>query len=227
MSNIGSSPRLRLLPVLMLAGGLAVPAQADFFDRLRKAVEEVVVETAEEVVIETASDLIREMIIGHSSRKTRTEEEVSEEYEEEQGELPRATVLASYRSEILPGDAVSPGTEVRVESVIEVIPGTDGKRVTIEEKLTIYDNEDNSRALKSLSKKAGKRSDRGGEFASEFNFTLPEGLPQGVYPIRTTLSLNGELVGDRAHDLQLVWLGGAVPPGGSLALASGGGAGRE
>ena len=41
-------------------------------------------------------------------------------------------------------------------------------------------------------------------FTGEFNFTLPEGLPQGVYPIRSTLLLNEELAGDQNHDLQLV-----------------------
>ena len=29
-------------------------------------------------------------------------------------------------------------------------------------------------------------------------------MPQGVYPIRSTLLLNGELVGDTSHELQLV-----------------------
>jgi hypothetical protein len=29
-------------------------------------------------------------------------------------------------------------------------------------------------------------------------------MPQGVYPIKSSLMLNGELVGDTAHELQLV-----------------------
>ena len=35
-------------------------------------------------------------------------------------------------------------------------------------------------------------------------FALPEGMPQGVYPVQTTLSLNGELAGDNSRKLQLV-----------------------
>ena len=104
---------------------------------------------------------------------------------------------------MLPGSAVSPGTKVRIKSRIEVIPGRNGKRAQIEEQLTIYDNEDNTLVLKSMTKEA-QRSAKGGQFEGEFAFSLPEGLPQGVYPIRLTLLLNGDIAGDSDHDLQLV-----------------------
>ena len=45
---------------------------------------------------------------------------------------------------------------------------------------------------------------RAGHYTNEFTFTLPEGLPQGVYPIKTTLILNGEENKTINNDLQLV-----------------------
>ena len=97
------------------------------------------------------------------------------------------TTVASYRTEILPAGAVSPGAQVKVRSYIEVVQGRSGNEVSLEERLTIWDNEDNSVALTSMTKGAARE---GGGFAGEFSFTLPEGLPQGVYPVTTDLRID-------------------------------------
>lgn len=194
---------------IALAGLLAASAShAGFLDRLREAVEDTAKDTAEALVVDGArsmtADLIRGMIVGYSSEQTKSNEEVAEEYEKKTGELPVNTTVASYRSEVLPGSAVSPGTKVRVKSYIEVVQGRNSRKAELEERLTIWDNEDNTVALKSMTKEAGEK---GGGYTSEFTFTLPEGLPQGVYPVSSDLVLNGELVGDQRHTLQLVFSG--------------------
>lgn len=192
------------LGLLLAAGAASVHAQS-FLDRLKDVVEETAKQTAEQVVIQTASDMVREMIITYTTVQTSSEEEVSEEYEEKNGQLPENMTVTAYRSEILPAAAVSPGTEVQVKSFIEVVPGRNGKTARIEEKLTIWDNEDNTVALKSMLKRAGKQ---GGAFTGEFTFSLPEGMPQGVYPITTSLMMDGEWLQDEKHRLQLVFYRG-------------------
>lgn len=195
--------------ILIFSFLLAAASRADFFNDLRKAVEKTAKDTVEDVVISTTQEMVRDMIIGYTSQQTRSDKEVSDEYVKENGSLPRYTVARSYRSELLPGPAVSPGTRVTVRSYIEIIPGNTGHSTRIEEKLTIWDNEDNTIALKSMTKEAGKNS--GGAFQSEFSFTLPEGLPQGVYPVTTDLMLDGEISGDQKHQLQLVmWRDGTA-----------------
>lgn len=197
----------KLASVAVLAAFAASPSQANFFKDLVDSVQKTAENTARQVVIDTTSQMVRDMIIGYTTVQTKTDEEVADEYSRENnGNLPVNTRVSSYRTEILPGSSVSPGTEVRVKSYIEVIPGTSGDKATIEERLTIWDNEDNSLALKSMTKRAGKKSGKGGAFNGEFSFTLPEGLPQGVYPVSTDLMLNGEQVGDQKHGLQLVLL---------------------
>jgi hypothetical protein len=205
----------RIASVAVLMALAASSSQASFFKELVDSVQKTAEDTARQVVIQTTAQMIRDMIIGYTTVQTKTDKEVADEYaRDNEGNLPVNTRLSSYRTEILPGAAVSPGTEVRVKSYIEVIPGSSGDKATIEERLTIWDNEDNTLALKSMTKQAGKKSGKGGAFNSEFSFTLPEGLPQGVYPISTDLMLNGEQVGDQRHGLQLVlWLdsrGGAL-----------------
>ncbi len=190
-----------LCSVLLLA---SVQTQANFFDDVLKSVERSAKNTATNMAVEATATLIRDMFIGYSAKQVKTEKEVVEEYEEEHGSLPDNTIASSYETTMLPGSSVSPGMEVIITSIIEVIPGKNASSTSIEERLTIYDNEDNSVVLNSMTKKADKSSDKGGQFQGEFKFTLPEGLPQGVYPIQSTLLLNGDLAGDQNHDLQLV-----------------------
>ena len=188
--------------VLLLAIVLSARSQADLFDSMLDTIKDTAVITATTIVTAKATELIVNMIIDYSTEQTKTEEQVSREYEEENGALPATTTVSSYQTTILPGASVAPGTEVRVKSVIAVVPGQDRATARIEETLTIYDSEDTSQALKSMTKPATQNT--GGEFASQFTFTLPEGMPQGIYPIRSTLALNGEVAGDNSQQLQLV-----------------------
>lgn len=194
-----------VIPGALLGLLAASASHAGFLDTLKDAVESTAKNTAESIVVdktrEATADLIRGMIIGYTSKQTKSNDEVTEEYTKDKGSLPVNPTVASYRSEVEPGVAVSPGTEVWVKSYIEVVQGSGNQRVTLQERLTIWDNEDNTIALKSMTKNAGKK---GGGFTSEFSFTLPEGLPQGVYPVSSDLMLNGELVDDQRHSLQLV-----------------------
>lgn len=203
-----------------LALGVANTSQASFFKDLVDSVQRTAENTARQVVIQTTAQMVRDMIIGYTTVQVKSEREVSAEFEKQTGSLPVNPKVSAYRSEILPGTSVRPGTEVRVKSHIEVVPGTSGARANIEEKMTIWDNDDNSIALNSMTKAPGSSTANGGAYTSEFTFTLPEGLPQGVYPVSTHLLLNGEQVGDQKHGLQLVLqvdTSGAV----QLALAAG------
>lgn len=195
----------RLFYTLMMTSLAAGYSHAGFFDELvdtaKDAVEETTKDTTRQMVAESTEKMLRNMLIGYSSERTQSDTQVAEDYEKEYGDLPVNTRVSSYRTEIQPGTSVSPGTEVKVRSWIKVIRGRSGDRPAIEERLTIWDNEDNSIALKSMTKDAGKQA---GAFRGKFTFVLPEGLPQGVYPVSTDLMLNGEQVGHERHGLQLV-----------------------
>lgn len=210
---------IKLAAGLGLALGVGSASHASFFKELADSVQRTAEDTVRQVVVQTTSDMIRGMIIGYTTTQVKTDREVSAEFEQETGSLPVNPKVSAYRSEILPGTSVRPGTEVRVKSHIEVVPGTSGTRARIEEKMTIWDNDDNSIALNSMTKAPGSSTANGGAFTSEFTFTLPEGLPQGVYPVSTHLLLNGEQVGDQKHGLQLVL---QVDTGGKLRLARAG-----
>ncbi|NND68522.1 MAG: hypothetical protein HKN19_13120 [Halioglobus sp.] len=197
---------MKLRSLCLLGVLLAAPVQADFFKDLAKTIEDTAKKTVNDVAADLTEDLIRSMVVDYQVEQTRSGEDVLEEYREETGTRPLRTIVSSYQCWMSPTGSVRPGQEVVIRSVVEIIPGSKRSRVQVEERLTIYDNEDWDNALTEMTKPLGRGASDGGELRGEFTFTLPEGMPQGVYPVRTEILLDGEEVGDRSFQLQLVML---------------------
>lgn len=154
--------------------------------------------------VAVAVTVLTKMVIKHRSERIAKEEQVAEEYKTQNNTLPAEPMATEYTTKTLPGNVVEPGKEVIIQSDIVVVPGTKQKTALIEENIVIYDNEDNTKELKNFTKPVNEKTKRGGRYQNEFSFTLPEGLPQGVYPIKTELLLNGKVVDTSNNDIQLV-----------------------
>lgn len=154
--------------------------------------------------VAVAATVITKMIIKHRSKKIEDEKQVAEEYKKEHKTLPEQAYAAEYVTNALPGTVVQPGKEIVIKSDILVVPGAKQKSTLIEERLAIFDNEDNTKELKSLTKAVNKKTKKAGRYENEFSFTLPEGIPQGVYPVKTELLLDGKVVDSSETGLQLV-----------------------
>jgi hypothetical protein len=159
---------------------------------------------AKVAAVAVAVKYIADMIVEHHSKKVADEEGVVTDYKTQHENLPEKAQASVYNTNALPGSVVQPGKKVVIQSDIVVIPGREQKETLIQERLAIFDNEDNTKELKSLTKDVNEGTKRAGHYTNEFTFTLPEGLPQGVYPIKTTLFLNGEETQTINNDLQLV-----------------------
>jgi hypothetical protein len=159
---------------------------------------------AKVAAVAVAATLITKMIIKHKSKKLEDEKKVAEDYKKEHETLPDEAFASEYVTSTLPGTVVEPGKEIVIKSDIVVVPGAKQKTALIEERLAIYDNEDNTKELKSLTKAVNKKTKKAGRYENEFTFTLPEGVPQGVYPIKTELLLNGKVVDSSDTGIQLV-----------------------
>jgi len=154
--------------------------------------------------VAVAVTLITKMVIKNRSERIAKEEQVAEEYKAKNNNLPAEPIATEYVTKALPGNVVEPGKEVIIQSDIVVVPGTQQKTALIEERIAIYDNEDNTKELRNFTKPVNEETKSGGRYQNEFAFTLPEGLPQGVYPIKTELLLNGRVVDSSDNDIQLV-----------------------
>ncbi|MCW8875510.1 MAG: hypothetical protein OQJ89_11780 [Kangiellaceae bacterium] len=158
-----------------------------------------------------AAKLLYDMYIEYKSEQKSDDDHVVNKYTAEHQSLPAKAQLVSYQSNIKPGEVVNPGNQISIVSNLEVVRGQDTEQVEIKERITIYDNEDNSKELKSLIKVVNKDTNKCGAFENEFTFTLPKGMPQGLYPIKTAVIINGVELTPVDSRMQLVDLSMPAP----------------
>lgn len=159
---------------------------------------------AKVLAIGVAAKLIHDMIIDYRSSQTKPEDQVVQEYKKTHPNLPQEPEVIAYTSSIKPGEIVKAGKEVLVNSSLVVVPGMNSKSVDIQEKMDIHDNEKNDQVLKTLTKPVNEKTKKSGAFNNEFKFTLPVGMPQGVYPIKTQILVNGKAAKPTNNKMQLV-----------------------
>ncbi len=156
------------------------------------------------VAVGIAAKLIYDMVVEYKSKQVNDEAQVAEKYKKQHGHLPEKPLLVGYESSIKPGEVVSAGTSISIQSRLEVVRGASSRKVEIKEKITIYDNEDPTKPLKSLTKVVNEKTKASGAFVNEFTFKLPKGMPQGVYPVRTQVIVDGQAFEPVNSQMQLV-----------------------
>lgn len=161
-------------------------------------------DAAKVVAVGVAAKVIYDMVISYRASQTQTEEQIVQDYKKTHSALPAEPVVVEYTTDIKPGEVVKAGNEVRIKSNLVVVPGANSQMVDIQEKLDIYDNEKNDQLLKTLTKRVNDKTKKSGAFKNEFKFTLPQGMPQGVYPIKTLVVVNGKAAKPAATKMQLV-----------------------
>ncbi len=155
-------------------------------------------------VVAGASALVYNMAVSFKTEQTSIEATVISNYKKTHASLPNSPVVTLYSSNLKPGKVVKVGKEISIVSTLEVVPGKNSKKVSIQEKLSIYDNEDNSKVLKTLTKNINSKTQTSGSFKNEFRFTLPIGMPQGIYPIKTVVILDKKEQKSVDNTMQLV-----------------------
>lgn len=171
----------------------------------KKCEKEQELKTAAKVAaIGLAAKIIADMIIDYRASQTSGEEQVVQNYKKVHEILPPEPEVVEYTSSVKPGEIVKAGSEVMISSNLVVVPGAKSKSIDIQEQITIYDNEKNDKTLKSLTKPVNEKTKKSGAFKNEFKFKLPVGMPQGVYPIKTLVMVNGKASKPSDNKMQLV-----------------------
>lgn len=171
---------------------------------------------AKVVAVGVAAKLLYDLAIDYRSRQVEKEDSVIEGYKKDHKGLPDQPELLSYTSSLKPGQVVKPNEPVKVVSKVVVVPGKNTSQVLVQERISIHDNEDPEKVIKSLVKSVNEPSKNGGAFENEFSFVLPEGMPQGVYPVRTAVLINDKEVDTQNNDMQVVL---EVTPAGSFLVS--------
>jgi hypothetical protein len=143
------------------------------------------------------------MAFNFQTAQTRTAQQVQDEYKVQNGgQLPGQPIVTSYETRIVPSEKVRPGSKATLNSSIVVVNGATGIAPRIEEEVSLFDPD--GKRITQTRKIANQNGEAGGAFTTSFSFALPEGVKQGVYPVKTALFLDGQQASAREAALQVV-----------------------
>ena len=141
------------------------------------------------------------------TKQTRTAQQVEDNYRaQNKGSLPTESRVDRYNVSINPSDSVKAGGKFQVVSTIDVIQGSRLPIRELKERVTLFRSDRPSEVLATLDKVASQDA-VSGTFENTFSFAIPQGVPQGSYPVQTILYLNGQVVDQRASKIYVVSLG--------------------
>lgn len=147
---------------------------------------------------------------NYNSRQTRTGAQVQQEYRAaNRGQLPVKNSLMRYETAMEGGYFVKPGNAMVIRSDIVVVQGTGDGAPRLEEELVLHRPD----GRKVIQRKAANPSGGGtsaGAFSTSYRMNMPQGVPQGNYPVDMTLYLDGQRVASRKLSAQVV-----LAPGGT------------
>lgn len=138
------------------------------------------------------------LAVNYNSRQVKSAQQVSQEYMQQRGALPERAALVRYDTRFDPSATIKGGGTSNVVSYIEVIPGRDRVQPLVEEEITLYGPD--GKLLKTV-RKTPSSTASAGAFQSQFALAMPEGVPQGVYPLHSAIYVNGKVA--RTSDLRL------------------------
>lgn len=139
---------------------------------------------------------------NYSTKQTKSSQQVTEEYKAaNNGSLPPATTVTRFDAKVAPTASVQAGSAIDVASTIEVVPGANDPRPKVEQQIALYgpDGKETGNARKPANETPG-----GGAFETSFRFTMPQGVPQGVYPVKSQVFVNGEPAANTETKFQVV-----------------------
>ncbi len=153
-----------------------------------------------------AAKAIYDVIVHFTSKQTQSEKEVAKKYKKKNKNLPDNPEVFAYASSLKPGQVVPTGKPIKIVSEVQVVQGKKTNKVSIQEKIEFYDFEDKTKVIKSLVKDVNKQKQQAGTYENTFTFTLPKGMPQGIYRIRTAVLLDSREAKTSNNDMQVVFL---------------------
>jgi hypothetical protein len=148
---------------------------------------------------------------NYYTKQTKTAQQVTNEYKAaHKGTLPASATVTRFNAQVAPTAKVQAGNAVTVASNIEVVPGTSNPRPAVEQEIALY-GPDGTQAGKA--RKPASQTGGGGAFETSFKFSLPQGVPQGVYPVKSQLYVDGKPAAGTDTRFQVV-----VAPGGTVTV---------
>ena len=142
------------------------------------------------------------MAWNYNAKQTRTAQQVQTDYRAaNRGRLPDQAQVVRYDPKFSPSGRVMPGGQVVLNSDIEVIGGSRDRELPIVEEEMTMTRPDGKQVS---SRKVVNEGLGAGGYQSSFTLKMPKGVPEGEYPVKTALYLNGMPAGTRTLTMQVV-----------------------
>ena len=141
-------------------------------------------------------------VVNTQSTQTRTAVQVDQDYQRSRGNLPAQPTVASYTPR-LASNVVQKGQPFQVVSTVELVNGRTEPVREVREELVIFSPD--GEQIKNGSKPFV--ANNAGRFENRFSVNLGADAPQGIYPMRTNLVVNGRVVETRELRTQIVFDG--------------------
>jgi hypothetical protein len=147
------------------------------------------------------------MLVNYRSEQVKTAQQAQADYKAaNRGQLPERTTIVKYTTVFKPA-TIRAGNKAEMDSYVEVVNGRDDPNPRLEEEMSLY--KPDGKLAKSVRKPVSASGSSGG-FRNSFTVPMPEGVPEGVYPVKTALYLNGVKVRSNNVKLQVVLRDGAL-----------------
>lgn len=138
------------------------------------------------------------------SQQVKTAQAVEADYQRRVGALPPTPTLVGYTSAIPSGRTIKAGGEIQTRSEIEVVTGRTEPISQVKETIALY--KPDGSVAKRGEKILNEKTPGSAKFENSFTFTMPAGLPQGIYGVQTAVVVNGKTLSQELQRVQLVML---------------------
>jgi hypothetical protein len=134
------------------------------------------------------------------SRQVRTAAEVDHDYIARRGSLPAQPQVVAYNVQV--NNHAVRGKPFTVNTEAELVNGRYQQIDDVKEQIVLLDPK--GEPFKNGTKPLETQNASGGKFENTFELTLPQGVSQGVYAMKTNLYVNGRLAATRDLRTQVV-----------------------
>ncbi|WP_321814198.1 hypothetical protein [Paraburkholderia sp. J69-2] len=134
------------------------------------------------------------------SRQVRTAAEVDHDYIARRGTLPPQPQVVAYNVQV--NNRAVRGKPFTVTTEAELVNGRNQQINDVKEQIVLLDPK--GEPFKNGTKPLETQNASAGKFENSFELTLPQGVSQGVYAMKTNLYVNGRLAATRDLRTQVV-----------------------
>ncbi len=144
--------------------------------------------------------------INYEVRKTKTAQQSEQDYQRaNKGKPLPAQTQVVYLNSKMSKTKLTSGEQTQSLTTVEIVKGTNDPAVALQERLTLYkpDGTRLQEVVKTINPDASS-----GQYESQFTIPMPKGVPDGLYPVKSEIVVNGEVKASKDKGFQIAVIQG-------------------